>query len=177
MLQLILHHPASKRIAEKHTSEECRNAAMRAVASTKFALNSGVFPIFIVDNVATNAPLEQRSFSASIWSSHSMHRGTSPAIRLLLALLLAVFIAVPSVEAMVCGDQGDVHALQESSKLSDPRKDHVSTHGHCHHGGVCQVAVALTLEEVATASESLVLVAAGNLPSDRRDGLIRPPRG
>jgi hypothetical protein len=121
--------------------------------------------------------MEQRSFSASIWSFRSMHRGTSPAIRLLLALLMAVFLAVPSIETMVCGDQGEVHALQESSKLSDPRKDSVSTHGHCHHGGVCQVPVALTMEDVAAASESLALVSAGNLPSDRRDGLIRPPRG
>ena len=106
-----------------------------------------------------------------------MHRRLASIIRLLAALLLAVCLVVPTVEAMTCSDQMDEGSSQEVPKPSDQKKDQLSAHGHCHHGGALQPPLLLTLRDVVVADEPMALVTTGNLPSDRLDGLIRPPRG
>lgn len=97
-------------------------------------------------------------------------------MRLLVALLLAVLLVVPSVEASMCTDQVDLTASQENSSPANQGKDRVPAHGHCHHGGVFQAPIPLTVDDVATVAGPLVVAATRNLPSERRDGLIRPPR-
>jgi hypothetical protein len=106
-----------------------------------------------------------------------MHRRLASIIRFLAALLLAVCLVVPTVEAMTCSDQMDEGSSQEVPKPSDQKKDQLSAHGHCHHGGALHPPFLFPLRDVVVADEPMTLVTAGNLPSDRLDGLIRPPRG
>lgn len=100
----------------------------------------------------------------------------------LLALFVAVFVLIPTVDAAACAVELEpAHAAASVANdggdlPSDPDDHAICSHGHCHHGGA--VVVGNGDVSPATASgEPRVLLPSEPLASRTPAGPERPPRG
>ncbi len=105
-----------------------------------------------------------------------MFRARVPAVTFIVALLLAVFLIVPSVEAAICGDDMGEHSMQGGKVLSGEGEPKFSTHGHCHHGSSCVLPVLMSPNLVDASSASLARAPVVGVLCQHPEGLIRPPR-
>ena len=101
----------------------------------------------------------------------------------LLALLVAVFVLAPVVDATACGSEvAPAHATSSIDLPSQPNDgpsgDHsLCAHGHCHHGGAV-LPYPTQPDATRTHFETPTLKpVAAPLASHSPSGLKRPPRG
>ena len=100
----------------------------------------------------------------------------------LLALFVAVFFLIPTVDAAACAVELEpAHAAasvaDDGGDLpSDPDDHAICSHGHCHHGGAI-VIVGSELSPAVTNGDARVLLPSEPLASRTPAGPERPPRG
>jgi hypothetical protein len=102
--------------------------------------------------------------------------------------LVATLLAGPALDAMVCRDDGDSHAVPAASSQAetlsamDPSsRDNTSeptvcAHGHCHHGVGFETPVTEIEAIDLPLSERHLLLASAQRASLSLSGLDRPPR-
>lgn len=100
----------------------------------------------------------------------------------LLALFVAVFVLIPTVDAAACAVELEpAHAAasvaDDGGDLpSDPDDHAICSHGHCHHGGAVAVGHG-DVSPAAASGEPRVLLPSDPLASRTPAGPERPPRG
>jgi hypothetical protein len=118
-----------------------------------------------------------------VWGGMGVTSNRHWMITALLALLVAVFVLAPVVDAAACGSEIEpAHAsssIDQPSQPDDgPSGDHsLCAHGHCHHGGAV---LPYPTEPDATRTHFEAPTLKPNkapLASHSPSGLKRPPRG
>ena len=100
----------------------------------------------------------------------------------LLALFVAVFVLIPTVDAAACAVELEpAHAAasvaDDGGDLpSDPDDHAICSHGHCHHSGTAMPSWPQSVAVTAANSPNLLRPAAEPLASRAPSGLERPPR-
>ena len=100
----------------------------------------------------------------------------------LLALFVAVFVLIPTVDAAACAVELEpAHAAasvaDDGGDLpSDPDDHAICSHGHCHHGGAVVVGHG-DVSRATASGEPRVLLPSEPLASRTPSGPERPPRG
>ena len=103
-------------------------------------------------------------------------------IAALLALFVAVFVLIPTVDAAACAVELDpAHAAasvaDDGGDLpSDPDDHAICSHGHCHHGGTAMPSSPQGVAVTAAIAPSLLRPTDEPLASRAPSGLERPPR-
>lgn len=108
---------------------------------------------------------------------------------LLVAALLAVLVLSPSVDALICKDDGTVavqaptgHVTLAAADDADEVSGHplgtagTCQHGHCHHGASYTAADPADLLAVPATRVGHALISTRLPPSSAPPGLDRPPR-
>ena len=101
----------------------------------------------------------------------------------LLALFVAVFVLIPTVDAAACAVELEpAHAAasvaDDGGDLpSDPDDHAICSHGHCHHGGAMSFDRPDFAPSVAVVRELRRIPPDSSLASRTPSGLDRPPRG
>jgi hypothetical protein len=100
----------------------------------------------------------------------------------LIALLVAVFVLIPTVDAAACAVELEpTHAAasvaDDGGDLpSDPDDHAICSHGHCHHSGTAMPASPQTDAMTTALAPSLLRPTDEPLASRAPSGLERPPR-
>ena len=104
-------------------------------------------------------------------------------IAALLALVVAVFVLVPAVDAAACAVEAQVsHTSTSISQPEEPTNapsaDHgLCAHGHCHHSGVALPQPAPLKFSMSHSATPTFKPINAPLTSHSPNGLKRPPRG
>ncbi len=97
----------------------------------------------------------------------------------LFALLVAIFILIPTVDAAACTVE-PAHAaasIDDGGDLpSDPDDHAICSHGHCHHSGTAMPSSPQAVAVTAAIAPSLLRPTDEPLASRAPSGLERPPR-
>lgn len=100
----------------------------------------------------------------------------------LIALFVAVFVLIPTVDAAACAVELEpAHATasvaDDGSDLpSDPDDHAICSHGHCHHSATAMPSSPQSVAVTASIAPSLLRPADEPLASRAPSGLERPPR-
>lgn len=113
------------------------------------------------------------------------HPAGSRVIAALIALVLAMLVLAPAVDAVACAPDGGVAFTESSVDERGTPGDHddgpigldACTHGHCHH--TAAAIVGSLSDAAATPTDGIAFVAPSQAlpPLSTLDGLKRPPRG
>lgn len=121
--------------------------------------------------------------SVVCYTTRMVHqRGKFGLATALLALFVAVFILMPTVDAAACAVEVEpAHAATsvDSGAGDQPTEsdDHaICSHGHCHHGGAI-VIIGSELSPAVTNGDARILLPSEPLASRTPAGPERPPRG
>ncbi len=100
----------------------------------------------------------------------------------LIALFIAVFVFIPTVDAAACAVELEpVHATasidgDNGGDPVDPGEHAICSHGHCHHGGATMPSSPQTTAINKTIAPSPLQPFSEPLASRTPSGLERPPR-
>ena len=102
-------------------------------------------------------------------------------IAALIALFVAVFVLIPTVDAAACAVELEpAHAaasLDDGGDMpADPDGHAICSHGHCHHSGTAMPASPQSVAVTAAVTPSLLRPTDEPLASRMTGGLERPPK-
>lgn len=100
----------------------------------------------------------------------------------LFALLVAVFVLIPTVDAAACAAELEpAHAAASTADdggdlPSDPDDHAICSHGHCHHSGTAIPSSPQSITVTTVVAPTLLRPTDEPLASRAPSGLERPPR-
>lgn len=122
------------------------------------------------------------SFKGVLWSRMVRVANRHVFIAALFALLVAVFVLIPTVDAAACAlELAPTHAAgsvadEGGDVPSDPDDHAICSHGHCHHSGTAMPSSPQSVAVTAAVAPSLLRPTDEPLASRAPSGLERPPR-
>jgi hypothetical protein len=117
-----------------------------------------------------------------LWGGMVRSVNRNSVVAALIALLVAVFVLIPTVDAAACAVELEpshiaTSAVDDGGDLpSDPDDHAICSHGHCHHSGTAMPSSPQSVTVTTAAASNLLRPTDEPLASRAPSGLERPPR-